>query len=67
MSAKIEYWDEDFETKMSDREYDEIGTLTIEVSRGWGSGYDKKHTDIYLDPATGLVLGDVAAYERWIA
>ena len=38
--------------------YQEIGSYYTHTER--------HHTSLYLDPATGLVVFDVSAYEKWL-
>lgn len=70
MSAarKIERWDPESMTIVeSDREY--IETEGVYYSEEVGSYYqvhERKHAPLYLDPLTGLVVFDVATYERWV-
>jgi len=67
MSKNIDiYSTDDYMSHPSEREYEEIGSFTVERRQDYGSGYDKETTTVYLDPITGLLVADVAAYEKWV-
>lgn len=58
---------EDYIYEDSKREYDEVEILTNAIpDNAWGreDGF-VRHT-YYIDPATGLMVADIAAYEKWL-
>ena len=67
MSAeKVEVFNLDTsDVELSQREYVEVGEFVNEVSGGWGQ-YTKVRIPVYLDESTGLLVGDVRAYEAWV-
>lgn len=68
MSAaqRVEYYENSVGWVESEREYIETeGVHYIEYVSIYRTS-ERKHAPLYLDPLTGLVVFDVAAYERWV-
>lgn len=66
--VKLLNWDT-YEYNESEREYLEVSQVRGTISKDRGYGYPTNETidvTLYLDPETGLVVYDVAAYEKWI-
>lgn len=67
MSKRIDtYGIDDYASHPSEREYDEVGSFTIERRQEYGSGYERETTIVYVDPTTGLLVADIDAYEKWV-
>jgi len=67
MSKHIEvYSNDDYTTHESEREYEEVGSFTVERQRDYDVAYVREVTTVYLDPITGLLVADIAAYEKWV-
>ena len=68
MAQTVEYWDGmSFEKVSSGREYEPVGSIVTEVPVGdYYRGYEKHVTELWLDPITGLVVGDIEKYEAWV-
>ena len=65
-AEKVEVFNQDTsDMELSQREYVEVGEIVNEVETDWGR-YTKVHTTVYLDESTGLLVGDVRAYEAWV-
>lgn len=69
MSAaqRVEYYDADWQKVESEREYIETEGIYYHEDVGdYRRHIERKHAPLYLDPLTGLVVFDVATYERWV-
>ena len=67
--SKVEHLDDDYTWVESEREYVEA-VDGLEFNYEYGDYYrhvERKRVNLYLDPATGLVVFDVQAYEKWLA
>lgn len=65
MAMSIDYWDADKFTMVSSRsEYTEVSRIVGLETTGWTA----HHIDltIYLHEPSGLVVHDVAAFEKWL-
>lgn len=72
MSTKhVDIWDtETFEMRKSARRYIEVSGLSVGIEQETNEGYthtDHRNLPLYLDPVAGVVVWDIAAYERNIA
>lgn len=66
--SKQTYWDsESRSTITSEREYEETEVQgVVRVEPGYGQGDRAVTLYVLLDTTTGLLVGDVGAYERWL-
>ena len=63
---KVEYWDAQTVAFVeSEREYVEA-TEALTYEEDYYRHTKKRKANLYLDPATGLVVFDVQAYEKWM-
>lgn len=65
---ELQGWGESgWEVRDSEREYIETeGTFYSEEVGDYYRSTERRHAPLYLDPATGLVVFDIPAYERWV-
>lgn len=64
---KLKIWSEnDLEWVEPRREYIELTSITRQVPLEYAYGFTNETTEIYMDVATGLVVGDIPAFEKWI-